>query len=94
MTSTTAPKQHRLTLHIPEMLQARFEEAASALGISLNSFMVSVAAREATEVLSRERTIQLTARDAEFLGHLLEKPPTPTTYALRAAADLKTRVEL
>ena len=94
MTSTTAPKQHRLTLRIPEMLQAKFEEAASALGVSLNSFMVSVAAREATEVLSKERTIQLTPRDAEFLAHLLENPPTPTDYALRVAADLKNRVEL
>ena len=94
MTSTTAPKQHRLTLRIPEMLQAKLEEAASALGVSINSFMVSVAAREATEVLAKERSIKLTSRDAEFLAHLMENPPVPTAYAFRAAADLKNRVEL
>ena len=94
MTSTTASKQHRLTLRIPEMLQAKFEAAASTLGVSLNSFMVSVVAREATEVLAKERTIKLSPRDAEFISHIMETPPEPTAYALRAAADLRNRVEL
>jgi uncharacterized protein (DUF1778 family) len=56
--------------------------------------MISVAAREATEVLAKERTIKLTPRDAEFLAHLMENPAAPTGFALRAAADLKNRVEL
>ncbi len=94
MTSATSPKQHRLTLRIPEILQARFEEAASALGVSLNSFIVSVASREAADVLAKERTIQLTPHDAEFLTGLIQNPPAPSPYLLQAAAELKSRAAL
>jgi uncharacterized protein (DUF1778 family) len=94
MTTATAPKQHRLTLRIPEMLQSRFEEAATALGVSLNSFIVSVASREAADVLTKERTIQLTPRDAEFVAKLIENPPAPNDYLLQSAVGLKSRVEL
>src|SRR6478752_7098810 len=94
MTTTTALKQHRLTLRIPKTLQDKFEEAATALGVSLNSFIISVASREAADVLLKERTIQLTPRDAEFVARLLENPPAPNEYVLQAAAGLRARIEL
>ena len=89
-----APKPLRLTLRIPGSVQAKKEEAAASLGVSLNSFIVGTASREAAEVLALERSISLSPRDVEFLTALIENPPEPNEYVLRAAAGLKSRVAL
>jgi uncharacterized protein (DUF1778 family) len=97
MNSTEAPssqKPLRLTVRVPGSVQAKMEAAAAALGVSLNSFIVGTASREAAEVLARERTITLSPRDVECLTALIENPPEPNEYVLRAAAGLKSRVAL
>lgn len=59
--------------------------------MSLAAFVADAAAKEAEQVIERERLIQLSRDDAEHVAALLENPPAPND-ALRKAAELHTRL--
>ena len=84
----------RITTRVSAPVQSMLEEAAAFLGVPVNSFVVSAAVEKAGDVLANERSIKLTARDAQFLSELMEQPPQPSAYALDAAAALSSRVSL
>lgn len=92
MTTASVLPKSRITARVTSSVQSMLEEAAAFLGVPLNSFLVSAAVEKAGDVLAKERTIKLTARDSEFLSSLMENPPEPNDYLLKAASDLKFRV--
>jgi uncharacterized protein (DUF1778 family) len=92
MTAAALDPKLRITARVTTSVQSMLEEAAAYPGVPLNSFLVSAAVEKAGDVLAKERSIKLTSRDAEFLSELLENPPEPNSYLLKAASVLKSRV--
>jgi uncharacterized protein (DUF1778 family) len=80
-----------ISTEVPAHLRAKIEEAAAWRGVSVGNFVADAAAREAEEVIERERLIQLTREDSELVLSLLENPP-PANAALRNAAELHKRL--
>ena len=85
MTSTTLDPKSRITARIPASVQTMLEDAATFLGVTLNSFLVSAAVEKAGDVLAAERVIKLGRNDVEFMERLMDNPPEPNA-ALKAAA--------
>lgn len=79
----------QLTLRAPAEIRSRLAEAAAFRGLSLNSFVLQAAAREADEILKQERMLHLTASDAKVILGLLENPPEPNAALKRAFARRK-----
>ncbi len=92
MATVALETKNRITARVTTSVQSMLEEAAAFLGVPLNSFLVSAAVEKAGDVLAKERSIKLTARDAEFLSELMENPPEPNPYLIKAASELKSRV--
>ena len=88
-----AEEKARITARVPTGVQATLEEAAAFLGVPVNSFVVTAAMEKAGDVLAKERVIQLTDRDAEFLIELMEDPPAPNAALCQAVVGLDSRVE-
>jgi uncharacterized protein (DUF1778 family) len=86
---TSNPGRANLTLRAPALLHGRLTEAAAWLGLSLNSFVLQAAAKEADAVLEKERAIRLTVDDARLLLQLLDTPPQPNAVLTRAFARRK-----
>jgi uncharacterized protein (DUF1778 family) len=57
--------------------------------MSLNSFILQAAAKEADAILEQERVLRLTADDAKLLLGLLDEPPQPNSALARAFARRK-----
>lgn len=79
----------QLTLRAPTKMRSRLAEAATFRGLSLNSFVLQAAVREADEILKQERHLQITASDARKILGLLENPPKPNAALTRAFARRK-----
>ena len=92
MSITAIESKNRITARVTTSVQSMLEEAAAFLGVPLNSFLVSAAVEKAGDVLAKERSIKLTSRDASFLSELMETPPEPNAYLIKAVADLKSRM--
>jgi uncharacterized protein (DUF1778 family) len=65
-------------------MRARIEEAAAWRGVSVSSFLVEAAAKEAEQIIEKERLFQVTREDAELIASLLEAPPVPNPAMLKA----------
>ena len=78
-----------LTIRAPAELHSRLAEAAAWRGLSLNSFILQAAAREADVILEQERVLRISAEDAAMLVRLLHKPPRPNAALTRAFARRK-----
>src|SRR5271163_3664527 len=89
--SKTAATAHRanLTIRAPAKLHSRLAEAAASRGLSLNSFVLQAAVREADVILEKERAIRITPEDAALLLRLLDNPPAPNAALRRAFARRK-----
>lgn len=74
----------RITARVPADVQARLEEASALRGISLNSFIVQAALREANDVLAEESALNLSEMAVREIVKLLEKPPRLNAVAKRA----------
>ena len=62
------------------------------MGVPLNSFLVSAAVEKAGDVLAKERVIKLGQQDTERFIQMMENPPEPNAYLLKAMAEVKSRV--
>ncbi len=80
-----------ISADIPDHLRAKIEEAATWRGMSVSNFIADAAAKEAEQVIERERLIQLSHEDAERILALLDNPPQPNA-ALRKAAELHEKL--
>lgn len=80
-----------VSAQIPDQLRARIEEAATWKGMTVSSFIADAVAKEADQVIEKERLIQLSHEDAELVLHLLDNPPPPNA-ALQQAAKLHKRL--
>ncbi len=92
MTSTTLDPKSRITARIPASVQTMLEDAATFLGVPLNSFLVSAAVEKAGDVLAAERVIKLGRNDVEFLERLMDNPPEPNAALMAAAAKHKEMI--
>jgi len=81
-----APKQRRLTLHLPAELKATIEEAAARLGQSVEDFAVSTLIEHARRVIAEHRVTRLSNRDRDLFIRLLDDDGAEPNAALRAAA--------
>jgi uncharacterized protein (DUF1778 family) len=80
----THKSQQGITARIPRQVSARIEEAAAWRGMSVSSFVAEAAAREAEQVIEKERLLQLTRQDAELVAALLDNPPDLNPPMLKA----------
>lgn len=86
-TRKSAVKQsadERITARIPHANRLIIERAAAVCGATLNQFIVQSALDRAGEILEREETLRLTARDATTFLDALDNPP-PLSEKLNAA---------
>ena len=80
------PERAQLTIRTARPLRTRLAEAAARRGVSLNSFVLNAAAREADAILEQERLMRLTDDDAKCILGLLDHPPAPNAALTRAFA--------
>jgi uncharacterized protein (DUF1778 family) len=72
--ATTLP---RITARIDVEVQDLLAKAAALSGISsINAFVLSSAIEKAKQIIEREQTLQLSARDASTLMAALDRPAT------------------
>jgi len=90
-TALVEPKA-RITARVTHSVQSMLEEAAAFMGVPLNIFLVSAAVEKAGDVLAKERVIKLGQQDTERFVQMMENPPEPNAYLLKAMAEVKSRV--
>ena len=86
------PDRSRLTARIPRQSQRLLEEAAASRGLSVGSFVVAAAVKEAEEVLARQQTVRLTREDARKFFAALDHPPAPGRALRKAAAAARALI--
>lgn len=84
---TAALERDRISARLPKEVRERIEEAAGRCGATLNQFLVQAAIEKADQVLERDKVTKLSARDAEWLLHLLDQPPQAPNAKLQRALD-------
>jgi len=89
---TAETSRANLTIRAPAELHSRLVEAAAWRGLSLNSFILQAAAREADAVLEQERVLRITDADAAMLLDLLDHPPEPNRALKKAFARRKEKL--
>ena len=82
----SSPERTQLTIRAPSNLQKRLAKAAACRGLSLNSFILQAATREADSILEQERVLRLTEADLSLILNLLDSPPEPNGALKRAFA--------
>jgi uncharacterized protein (DUF1778 family) len=71
MATATSQRDERIDLRVSAELKTLLARAASYCGMTLSSFLVSIAADRAKEVVAEHETLTLTPRDWEaFLAAL------------------------
>ena len=85
VSDTEALERERISARVPKDVRERLEEAAGRTGATLNQFLVQAAVEKANQVLERERVTRLSARDAEWLLNVLDRPPRPANARLKRA---------
>ena len=88
---STETLRSNLTIRAPAALHSRLSEAAAWRGLSLNSFILQAASKEADVVLDQERVLRITSEDALMLLALLDHPPEPNAALARAFAHRKEK---
>jgi len=96
MTIATDQRDERIDLRVSTGLKTLLSRAASYNGMSLSSFLVSIAADRAKQVVAEHETLTLTPRDWEaFLTALYDDRPRPELEAAvrryRKRRDLDAR---
>lgn len=83
--STTTTRDDRIDLRISPDLKALLSRAASYRGMSLSSFLVSIAADRAKEVVAEHETLTLTPRDWDAFLAALDNADRPRPRLAAAA---------
>jgi uncharacterized protein (DUF1778 family) len=81
-----------LTIRAPAELHSRLAEAAARRGLTLNSFVLQAASKEADAILEQERVLRITAADAALIVALLDNPPKANAALTRAFARRKEKL--
>ncbi len=82
MTLATDQRDERIDLRVSSGLKALLSRAASYSGMSLSSFLVSLAADRAKEVVAEHETLTLSPRDWQaFVTALDDDRPRPELKA-------------
>jgi uncharacterized protein (DUF1778 family) len=74
----------RISARVSAAVAETLNEAADLSGITLSSFVVQAALKEAQRVIDREKTIFISNQDAALLLDLLENPPSPNAAMSKA----------
>ncbi|MFL6198430.1 MAG: DUF1778 domain-containing protein [Thermoanaerobaculia bacterium] len=93
MSTTTSQRDDRIDLRISPDLKALLSRAASYCGMSLSSFLVSIAADRAKEVVAEHETLTLTPRDWEAFLAALDEADRPRPRLAEAARRYRSRRE-
>ena len=80
----TTRKEERISARVTRDVHSTLRQAAEMVGATVNQFLVQTALKEAQNIIERERTIQLTQRNAKVFFGMLDRPPKPKAK-LRAA---------
>ena len=91
--STTTTRDDRIDLRISPDLKALLSRAASYSGMSLSSFLVSIAADRAKEVVAEHETLTLTPRDWEAFLAALDDADRPRPRLAAAARRYRSQRE-
>lgn len=94
MSIATAQRDERVDLRISAELKELLSRAASYCGMSLSSFMVSLAADRAKEVVAEHENVTLTARDWNAFLTALDDADRPRPRLEAAARRYRRRRQL
>ncbi|MDD9303023.1 MAG: DUF1778 domain-containing protein [Desulfobacter sp.] len=75
--------QTRMPFHVHEKLI----KAAELSGSTLNQFVVQSALEKASDILEKERVLNLSYNDAHTIFEAIENPPEPKNALIRAARE-------
>jgi len=75
---TTNIKNARVEFKTTQDIKALLQEASSALGLDLSSFLISVATKEAKKILNEERFLKLSNQEWQNFENILNNPPKAT----------------
>ena len=89
--STTTTRDDRIDLRISPDLKALLSRAASYCGMSLSSFLVSIAADRAKEVVAEHETLTLTPREWDAFLVALDDADRPRPRLEAAARRYRSR---
>lgn len=93
MSSATSPRDDRIDLRISPEIKALLSRAASYSGMSLSSFLVSIAADRAKEVVAEHESLTLSPRDWEAFLAALDDADRPRPRLAAAARRYQSRRE-
>ena len=85
MPNVESQARNALTIRPPAEMHAMLTQAASWLGVSLNSLVLEAAADRARQILETQRQLKLTREDAEAFFHALEHPKKPNAALKKSA---------
>lgn len=89
MKTIEAPGRNALTIRPPAELHAMLAQAASWLGVSLNSLVLEAAADRARQILETQRQIKLSRQDADLFFESLEHPQKPNAALKKSAQSYR-----
>jgi len=93
MSTATSQRDERIDLRVSADLKTLLSRAASYRGMSLSSFLVSIAADRAKEVVAEHETLTLTPRDWEAFLAALDEPDRSRPRLAAAARRYQKRRE-
>jgi uncharacterized protein (DUF1778 family) len=93
MSTATGQHDERIDLRVSADLKTLLSRAASYSGMSLSSFLVSIAADRAREVVAEHETLTLTSRDWDAFLAALDDVDRPRPRLAAAARRYKSRRE-
>ena len=93
MSTATSQRDERIDLRVSADLKTLLSRAASYCGMSLSSFLVSIAADRAKEVVAEHETLTLTPRDWEAFLTALDHADRPRPRLKAAARRYQGRRE-
>lgn len=82
-------KIKRFQTRMPHHILQKLQQAAGLSGATMNQFIVQAAFEKAQALIEKERTLNLTLRDAKVFFDALENPPEPSIELLKAAEMYK-----
>ena len=92
MAETTTQRQARIEIRIDPSSKELVEKAASILGQSLSSFIVSRMVADAQQVIDAHSRTMLSLQDWQRFHAVLNNPPTPNTTLKKVARRYKDSI--
>jgi len=85
----------RITARVNPDTQALLSQAAGLVGMSsINSFVLNAAIEKAKKIIERERSLQLSQRDAIMLVQALDAPAKPNARLQQASLCYKDKRQI